>query len=279
MGIIFEKNPNIMTHILLPTDFSDTSFNASTFAFELFGTQDATYTLVHTYLQPAFQHVLLPRIADTKSVAMNGLRRAERHGRKIAAGKVRIAKVASYEPLYTVLNQLGERKEADLIVMGTQGEGNYGLVGRNTSAVVKETFLPVIAVPSEWRPEKIERILLADDGSELTAKTLAPLVDIAKRTGAFVDVVHVRDWDGTTDVRRRHALLNTLLRDVPHTWEEVIGDQLVGSINDQAQARHSQLVAVVRRQKSILDRIFRGSTSKRMALHTTEPLLVLRERP
>ena len=39
-----------------------------------------------------------------------------------------------------------------------------------------------------------------------------------------------------------------------------------------------QLVAVLRRKRSFWERIFQSSTSKRMALHTTVPLLVLREK-
>ena len=71
-----------MKHILLPTDFSETSFKAAVFALDLFGTKDVRYTLVHTYLKPAFSHVLLPRVADTSAMAKNGLRRAERRHRE-----------------------------------------------------------------------------------------------------------------------------------------------------------------------------------------------------
>jgi nucleotide-binding universal stress UspA family protein len=37
------------------------------------------------------------------------------------------------------------------------------------------------------------------------------------------------------------------------------------------------LVAVVRRDRGLLGRLFKGSHSKRMALHTSVPLLVLHE--
>jgi hypothetical protein len=39
-----------MKNILLPTDFSSTSFHAATFALDLFGTSGMRYTLLNTYL-------------------------------------------------------------------------------------------------------------------------------------------------------------------------------------------------------------------------------------
>jgi nucleotide-binding universal stress UspA family protein len=263
--------------VLLPTDFSDTSMKAAEFAFALFGTGETKYTLVHAYLKPAYGHVLLPAMVDTRKAAENGLRRAEQRLRR-RAGKVHIAKVASFELLQHVLNGLAEKRGAQFIVMGTQGEGNYGRVGRNTVAVVTDARLPVIAVPSGWEPERVKSILLADDGGELTADLLAPLITIAKLAMAHVEVVHVRNADGPPGGDRRRALLSTLLHAVPHSWEEVDGGKVVEVLNDQARIRRTQLVAVVRRKKSLLDRILAGSTSKKLALHTTEPLLVLRDR-
>ena len=42
-----------MKHILLPTDFSGTSVKAAYFAMDLYGAEDARYTLLNTYLKPA----------------------------------------------------------------------------------------------------------------------------------------------------------------------------------------------------------------------------------
>lgn len=266
-----------MRKILLPTDFSETSFKAGEFACRLFGTGMVEYTLVHAYLKPAFSHVLLPSMGDPAKTAGNGLRRMERRYRKLF-GTMHLAKKASFGQLHSILNEIVEEQGADFIVMGTQGEGNFGRIGRNTTAVVTGAALPVIAVPSQWEQEPVKRILLADDGSELTAWTLAPLLAIAKISGAQVAVVHVRAANSGEAIRRK-ALVATLLQDVPHTWEEVAGDRVVEVINDQARLKRTQLVAVIRREKSLLDRILHGSTTKQLALHTSEPLLVLREQP
>ncbi len=264
-----------MYRILLPTDNSDTSFNAARFAFDLFGTDESQYTLVHTYLKTAYRNALVPA-RDTGREATNKLRRFERRCRKYAPN-VSLAKRTSPFQLADVLNELAERDMGELIVIGTQGEGNYGLVGRNTSAVVMGAKVPVIAVPSEWRPAPLKRILLAYDGGPMDQGTLAPLIVIAARAGAELVVAHVRSNIATFDERGDRKKLSAMLTGVRHSYVTVAGDDVARTVDDLARQGRIQLVAVVHRKKSFWERLFTSSKAKRMALHTTTPLLVLQE--
>lgn len=265
-----------MNHILLPTDGSDTSFSAARLAFDLFGTKDVRYTLVHTYLKTAYRHPLV-RTLDTGRVAVNKLRRFERRCRRHAPG-VMLAKRHSPLQLVDVLNGLAGKGRGDLVVMGTQGEGNYGLVGRNTSAVVMGSDIPVIAVPSQWHPARITRIMLAIDGGPVTRSTVAPLIALARHINAEVVVAHVRDKAVGSDARIDRRALDALFADTPHSFVTVQGTSVVNELNDLAKQGRIQLVAVIHRRKSFWQRLFSGSKAKRMALHTITPLLVLPER-
>ena len=268
-----------MAHILLPTDFSDTSFKAAMFAFDLFGVAGNRYTLVHAYLKPAFDNALLPRIgASTKRDAVNGLQRFQRKCRKYA-GKVYLASVASHDQLTDLLKDLDSDKGADMIVMGTQGEGNYGLVGSNTTAVVLGANLPVITVPSQWTSLPISRIMLAHDGGRMDRITLKPLIDLAKRTSAEVVLAHVRDNSIAFDKRADRTQVAELFAGIPHSFVTVQGDEVMKTIDGLARQGRTQLVAVIHRQKGFWEDLFHASKAKRMALHTTMPLLVLPERP
>ena len=268
-----------MTRILLPTDFSETSFKAATFALDLFGTANTKYTLVHTYLKPMFDNALLPGIGNsTQREAVNGLRRFERRCRQYV-GKAVIAKKASHFLLVDLLNDLDREKGADMIVMGTQGAGNYGLVGSNTKAVVMGGSAPVITVPSQWVPTPIARIMLAYDGGKLDRFTLKPLIDLAKRTNAEVVLAHVRDNSVAFDKRADRKQVAELLVGIRHSFVTVQGDEVAKEINDLAKQGRIQLVAVIHRQKGFWESLFHSSKAARMALHITMPLLVLPERP
>ncbi|HRH68147.1 MAG TPA: universal stress protein [Flavobacteriales bacterium] len=268
-----------MMNIALPTDLSETSFKAATFAFDLYGTAGTKYTLVHAYLKPAFDNALLPRIGNsTQREAVNGLRRFERRCRQYADRAV-IAKRTSHFSLVDVLNELDRNKGVDMIVMGTQGAGNYGLVGSNTKAVVLGASAPVITVPSQWAPAPVKRIMLADDGGSLDRFTLEPLVALARRTGAEVVLAHVRENTVSFDKHADRAQVAELLSGIRHSFVTVQGDEVSREIDGLARQGGVQLVAVIHRQRGFWEAMFHGSKAKRMALHTTVPLLVLPERP
>lgn len=267
----------MMNNILLPTDFSDTSMKAAVFALDLFGSEGMNYTLLNTYLKPAYRNALIPLNLDTERSSRNGLRRMERRCR-MHAGTVHIALRSSFEPLVQAVNDLDAAKPVDLVVMGTQGEGNYGRVGRNTRAVVASANPPVIAVPAQWQPVPIANILLADDGQGITRSSLEPLLAIARRTGAHITILHVGSAADDQRTKRQLRELSGSFGDVPHSFTTVDDHAVTEVLEQMVVEKDIQLVAVLRRKRSFWERMFQGSTSKRMALHTTVPLLVLRER-
>lgn len=259
-----------MQHILLPTDFSGASFNAATFALQLYGNQEAEYTLLNVYLKLAYSNALYPPVINTERESRNALRRAGRRFRK-QAGKVRLSLRSTFSPLAQAINKVDAAKPVDMVVMGTQGEGNYGLVGRNTGRAVTSATLPVIAVPAQWKPVVLNRILFADDGLDDSTESLRPLLWIAKSTGAHITVLHVGVGAGAQQKR-----LGAILGGIPHAFATVEPGEVVAALERIVAAEGIDLVAVVRRQRSFWHRLFQGSTSKHMALHTTVPLLVLR---
>lgn len=267
-----------MKNILLPTDFSATSMNAATFALDLFGTAGTRYTLLNIYLKPAYRNFLMGVNVDTERASRNGLRRMERRCRQHAQG-VRLALKSSFAMLEQEIQALHQDGRADLVVMGTQGEGNYGLVGHNTTAVVTGTDVPVVAVPSQWQRTPMQRIILADDGLGLNERTLAPMIAMAKQAQAHVEVVHVRKAGDRSGASDRQAILRLLLAGIPHGFTVRTGNDVEAELDAAAVEQGAHLVAVVRRQRGVFERLFKGSSSKRMALHTAVPVLVMHERP
>lgn len=265
-----------MLHVILPTDFSDTSFKAMQFAVDVFGTDGVRYTMLNTFLKQAYRNALVPVHLDTARRSRNGLLRMKRRLRKHVP-MAQVALRSSFEQLAHAINELNAKHPADYVVMGTQGEGNYGRVGRNTGMVVTGSKVPVIAVPSEWEPAPLLRIVFGDDGGTLERQTLRPMVRLAKWAKARVEVVHVRKQDGPDDRAERRELLGTWLHDLPHGFNLLTGNDVTATVDQFAAGQKAQLVVLVHRQKGFWERLFQASTSKRMAMHISVPLLVLQE--
>lgn len=265
-----------MKHILIPTDFSATSIKAAYFALDLFGTEDVRYTLLNTYLKTAYRNALLPLPLDTERASRNGLQRVARRCRK-HAGKVFIASISTFHELARAIVGVHKDDPVDLVVMGTQGEGNYGRVGHNTTAVVTGNVPAVITVPAQWEAAPIQRILFADDGQGISRTSMAPLLDVARLADAHVTVLHVGSPSEDTRTKEQLRELLAEFAGIPHSFASVESDGITGALDRMVEERGIQLVAVVRRDRSFWERIFLGSTSKHFALHTAVPLLVLRE--
>ena len=266
-----------MKNILLPTDFSDTSMKAAVFALDLFGTVGVNYTLLNTYLKPAYRNALIPLNLDTERASRNGLRRMERLCRK-HGGTVHVALRSSFEQVVPAVNDLDAAKSVDIVVIGTQGEGNYGQIGRNASSLVSSANPPVIAVPSQWQPAPIAHILFADDGQGITRASMEPLLNIAQRTGAHVTILYVGSTSEDPRTKEQLQKLSSDFGGIPHSFKTVEDHAVTDVMDRLVVEKDIQLVTVLRRKRNFWEWMFQSSTSKRMALHTTVPLLVLRER-
>jgi len=153
-----------------------------------------------------------------------------------------------------------------------------GLTVNNTRAVLEALFnkqsefartpkYHIEANADEWIGKKYRQTVLVQ-----------PLIELAKRTNAEVVLAHVRDNIPAFDKRADRKHVAELFDGVPHAFVTVQGDEVMKTMDDLARQGRIQLVAVIHRQKGFWEGLFHSSKAKRMALHTTVPMLVLPER-
>lgn len=264
-----------MPHILLPTDFSDASLNAVRFALHHFGGARSRFTLVHAYLGPSTDGMVLDIPAMVRRQAVKGVRGFERRLKRLGM-QTAFAHRVSPEWLPEALNGIADEQGADLVVMGAHGAGGNPLLGNASLEVVQNAQLPVVLVPRTWEPGPIKRIMLAHDGGVLEAAPLAPLRQLARRKKAEVIVAHVRNNSIAMDRAMDRRLIKELLAGVPVSFVTAQGDSVARTIDELATDGRIQLVAAVHRRRGFWSGLLHRSKAKRMALHTHVPLLVLR---
>ena len=131
--------------------------------------------------------------------------------------------------------------------------------------------------------KKIEKIVLACDGLGIKNKSvLDPLKELALLFKAQINVLNVFHelkkapaiYNESTE---GFANLNTSLKNTNHTLNYSANENVVDGINDFAAEQKMDLVVMIPRTHSFLKNIFQEPNTKKMAFHTTIPLLTLRE--
>lgn len=190
--------------ILVPTDFSEQSWNALKKAVQLFWDKPTTFHLIHAYK---------PHIARRRfSASALSLEDLQEQPKRIANEKLeqRLKKLStelpnnkhtyythtSFETLKNAVLQKLEELDIDLIVMGTKGSSSieYSLLGSNTHKLIQaNTSCPLLAIPRQCELDNIKTIGFALDLKRtISPEHLKSLIDVAIILSAKIKVVYVK---------------------------------------------------------------------------------------
>ncbi|MBL0127651.1 MAG: universal stress protein [Flavobacteriales bacterium] len=268
-----------MKHILIPTDFSDGSMAAVRFAFDAFGTTGTHYILLHT-IGDIVPSETLPEYVPM--LLQTGKKELHAFSEKCRALKpedtIELTTVVDSGAVFFAIERVYEAQPVDAVVLGAKGKGAATFWGTQTTDVVKMSTRPVVVVPVEWQPGPIQRILYADDRIHIRKRnTLSILVDLAKRYGSEIALVHVRvDQDeplAPSSLDKKSAWF----QDVAHTSTTIAAKDVQMGLEQLAGTGDYGMLAVLHHHVGWFDMIFHRSLAKKLALHTTLPLLVLYE--
>jgi nucleotide-binding universal stress UspA family protein len=268
------RPPSIMAHILLLTDLSKSAKHAAEFAIKLFGVMGNTYVLCHVYES---LHAS-PRKARLRTPASARARLADLGDhlmQRFLIDPPRQEMVHGH--LGDVLHQLVKDHDAEVIVVGMRGMGHHTGWGRHAIYVAKHSPMPVLVVPENAPTVPVQRILFADDGQEIRAKSLHVLKHIATCASAHVIVGHVEERLLEPATATNAPEMDRLLPGVPLTFHLVRGTDVIDGIARIVRHEHIGMLAVLHRNIGIVGRAFHPSTTKDLVFENELPLLVLQQ--
>ncbi|RNL85381.1 universal stress protein [Sinomicrobium pectinilyticum] len=269
-----------MKKILLPTDFSDNAWTAIVYGLNMFRDEACDFYVLHTYL-PAFYEVdYHGMIEDTLSGLDLTL---ERIHREFPNKKHRFYPHSDFDQLTDEVLDITKDKGIDLIIMGTKGATGARriLFGSNTVFVMRKATVPVLAVPDRYTYSKIERILFPTDYlRHFKKEELRPLVDIAKRHGAGMMVLHVEeDLEWTENEQQNKEKLQELLTGIDFEFTVVRDTDISAAIQDHIRDNHYDMLVMMHRKHSFLGRLLRRQNIANIGFNLEIPFLVLQGAP
>ncbi|TAI49746.1 universal stress protein [Flagellimonas allohymeniacidonis] len=280
-----------MKNILLPTDFSDNSWNAIFFALKLFKDVSCNFYVVNTY-DPDPKNVIGARtyvrtgmiIDALAESSQQGLEKMESYIQENHSNPNHSFEYASLKgELLDTLQDYRKQKDIDYIIMGTLGAtGAKGVfMGTNSVRMVKSVRnCPIILVPNEFNLQKLERIIFPSDFSRFYDKyELMPLIELAKMCKASCQVLYLTQEFALTDEQKRNKkMLTERLAELDVTFNNVeLKSKLAKGINEFAKEQRADLIAIVHYRHTFFEKLTREPVVKKVAFHSQIPLLILPE--
>ena len=269
--------------ILVPTDFSECANNALKYATHIVKELDSSLTIMHGY------HIPIPAAEMTLSIDPEMTSNYQRDvEEKVEELKETIKGLDSIPSDFkfvmafaveAILHSI-ETTGTDLVIMGTKGASGVqkALFGSIASSIVQKSPKPVLTIPTQFEDFKLENIAIAVDLDSISDYHIFDLVKLlAYMNNAEVHIINVSKENHDTDQLIEVKKLEALLGEVPHHYHVIRDHNVDKGIRDYIDKKNIDLLTMVTRHHSLLDRIFRKSHTKEMSSHIHIPLLTIPE--
>lgn len=274
-----------MKTILVPTDFTEVSKNALEYVIEMVKVMPAKVVLFHAYHVPivATDVIVVPSMDEVKQIGIAALEDLKKEVQIKGGKNLHIETHCVQGFAVDEINLYTSTNKVDLIVMGTSGGGylTEKIIGSITTSLLRESNCPVMAIDKNVKFKTPRKIVLACDYKFIKDTAIVILKDISKLFDAHVYILNVAN-----EVERIPAdiestvcgfNLDTSFEKINHSFEFTTNENVVDGINEYINSEHMDMVVMVPRKHSVLNRIFNEPNTKRMAFHTTVPVLALHE--
>jgi len=280
------KKMTVFKKILVPIDFSSCSLDALKYAIGVADTFNAKITIVHIYPIPA--------VGDTtffmdKSMLETIEKRIRVEFKIIEHYNTALKKkpVEYVVKMGFVVNDMLEvirEQRIDLIVMGTKGTSNklQDIFGSTTLEVIQKADCPVVVIPENTKNQVIKKVAFAADFQQKNIDgPLKKAKQFAKQYGAQMKIIHVgKGVMSHEEIDKRNKILATVekgIKTIENTYDYIHDPDVVEGIENYIKSERIDLIVLTPHRYNLLERLFKESVTRKLALHSQIPLLAIPE--
>ncbi|KEO75380.1 universal stress protein [Anditalea andensis] len=265
--------------ILVPTDLSENADNALGFAQQLIIQTGGEIILLFTYYA----------VYDFAAQATRIIGQIEKDAKKALKNIIKNNNPDNLHMDYrivqgTVDNAVKAAVDGmgiDLVIMGTQGASGLkkALLGSNTADVIKEATVPVLAIPSGAKLEKVKKIAVAVELKKEDLQTLLHLMELTAVWNLPYKIIHVQK-EGRSDTEINfETLQRNILKEYPLVDINFLSyesDGINKGLENYLKENPDALLVMFSKTRSFFEQLLESSRSVEMAYHTHVPLLVVK---
>lgn len=281
-----------MKHILLPTDYSPHANNSFFYALNLANKLNVKLYVLFSYIPPVLSaaHAGQPEILSTvyQEIENSRIEYSQRKNNELLSqAQQQNIDTEGVEFLFEYGTVVGSVKKVitdldiSLIVMGVHGSTGFTkeFMGSNTTTVIRNVQLPVLAIPLNAKYKSIDKIGFTTLFKDKDFSALQQIVEISNIVDAEVYCVNVDDNNMDSADILLHA----------ENWTKSFNDQdlkfvflekensIEETVNRFILDNEIDVLAIVRRNRNFFDRLMSSSLSTRLTFHAEIPIFVFHE--
>ena len=293
-------NLQAMIKILVPVIFSDYSLNALNFALTLAEKFPAEVSVLHCFTnyisleeseQSGDSHKQ-SNLQTRKGIEQKDAETRERlqhlistHGNNMSAlqGKnIKLTYRFEYGYPEDIIPKISNQEAFDVVIMGTKtkGETIKEALGSVTSDVIQRVTAPVLAVPAHSVIDlaKLGKVLFLLELNEHDYISLHRLIRLISPFHTEINaVLYCPTRADKNDIRKMDKLrtyCDTTYRHFNINFDIITGKNYIKSIEEYLLENPSDLLAMTRKKRTLLRKLFSPSITRQLLFSTDIPLLV-----
>ncbi|MCB0474925.1 MAG: universal stress protein [Flavobacteriaceae bacterium] len=279
-----------MKNILVPTDFSDNSWNAIEYALSFFKDTISNFYLLHVtalsnyvggepVLVPAIDTIEVTLVKEARTKLLNLVKKIKLN--PLSANHNFITITSSDYFVDAIRKQIIEKK-IDLVVMGTKGASGLKqvIIGSNTGDLITKVKCPVLVVPEKANFRAPKEIAFPTDFNLFYhTRILKNITEVSHMFDASIRILHVAKKDEvlTAFQQENKDYLHDFFMDEKHSFHKITNKKIDAGVQCFVESRDIDLIIMIAKNLNLFQQILFKPAVEEISYHTDIPFLVLHE--
>lgn len=165
--------------------------------------------------------------------------------------------------------------------MGTHGAtgAQQVFLGSNTVRVIQRCSTPVLVIPEGCEYNGLDKVaFLSDYLSKVDRASLNSLTNLATKHNTKVEILHMIAEENLSEEQSQNKeALKDLFSNVSHEFVDLKHTNLFSAVQDYANSNEIQLIAMLSKKYSFLERLFTQHNAETFGFKINIPLLVMED--
>lgn len=270
-----------MKTIVVATDFSTDAFNAATYAAGMARVVNADLYLIHVYQIPVSYGDMAYSISldDMEQIAQKDMK--EFHDRLLmeSGDMIKIGTEVRLGIFFNELQEVCDSIKPYAVVMGCQGKtaAEHILLGSHAVYAMKHLEWPLMTVPAGAAFSSLGKIGLACDFNDVAHTIPAGEIStFVKDLNAELHVLNTgKEKVFNTGIVFESGVLRDMMGSLDPQYHFIANENIEEGIIDFTEKNHIDLLIVLPKRHTLIDRLVHRSHSKQLVLHSHVPVLAL----